>query len=880
MKFRDFSLAEEKNDTAVMTFGRFQPITSAHETLIKQVGSLAKEKGAHPFVFTSRKSGDKKNPLDFNTKSDMLRKHYGVNVPDSEEINNPFQAAQHLGKLGYKNVHLVLGGDRVKDIGGMIKKYMGHEDPEKRMNISNLTLRSAGERDANPVSGTAVRAAARSGNVKEFQRMIAPSLGKESTETIYRVLRGEQQLGESLDKPFPTTYKTRTISGRKRHYYNFEVPPRKPESKIDKLSDPKKGTIEFLPAVDASGNPTKKGHVELSFDIDGDMHTTGGGSAGGVFSTVKSAVKDFMKNNPDTKVLKANIMPGDQYKRDLDDNVVTDKDGKPVFSGRAKLYKRLGNYFGKEYGFDVDVDMDGGYFKATRKIDESLDKPFPITYRSKEKLDGGKRHYFDFEVPPIDTKSRLPQLSKPTKGKVEFNPSRLSSREAAKKGHYEVSFDVGGETKTTGKGNAGRILSTVKSAVKQFMKMKPDAKSFNAIIIDSDQFKKDSDGNIVKDKDGKFIPSGRAKLYKRLANHFAKEYGFDVDINMKQGRFRGTRKGETPVDTSSSIPANLRPSSAFAESLDNPFPTTYTKDRLYGDIEHHYGFEIPAEGEQKKVKKGKVMFSQAFGRGRGHYDLAFDVDDQSTPTGAGNTTKIFSTVLSAVDQHMKKYPKTKGIEALIPADLEHKRDDRTGEIIRDESGKPVRSGRSKLYTRLANQLGKKYGFDVEVDADGGGFRGTRKKAPKLAEEVKRDPNRTGPRTGLGSTKFIGVPDPKTGKIKIRHVFANEPLPDDIKKALQKEEANPRIPRKEGQPAKSKKHSDLYTDEDPKGTIHGLGFKNASVARASVKKIESSSRSHAHKIQAAVAMEQRARVANKDAAAAIYRRYIDRNKKSD
>ena len=37
--------------------------------------------------------------------------------------------------------------------------------------------------------------------------------------------------------------------------------------------------------------------------------------------------------------------------------------------------------------------------------------------------------------------------------------------------------------------------------------------------------------------------------------------------------------------------------------------------------------------------------------------------------------------------------------------------------------------------------------------------------------------------------------------------------------------NKRIPRKEGQPAKSKKHSDLYTDEDPKGTIQGLQFKN-------------------------------------------------------
>ncbi|MDP7392046.1 MAG: hypothetical protein QGH07_09415, partial [Alphaproteobacteria bacterium] len=46
-----------------------------------------------------------------------------------------------------------------------------------------------------------------------------------------------------------------------------------------------------------------------------------------------------------------------------------------------------------------------------------------------------------------------------------------------------------------------------------------------------------------------------------------------------------------------------------------------------------------------------------------------------------------------------------------------------------------------------------------------------------------------------------------------------------------EKSNPRIPRKAGQPAKSKKHSDLYTDEDPKGTIHGLGFKNVAKARA-------------------------------------------------
>ena len=93
-----------------------------------------------------------------------------------------------------------------------------------------------------------------------------------------------------------------------------------------------------------------------------------------------------------------------------------------------------------------------------------------------------------------------------------------------------------------------------------------------------------------------------------------------------------------------------------------------------------------------------------------------------------------------------------------------------------------------------------------------------------------------------------------------------------------EKANPRIPRKKGQPAGSKKHSDLYTDENPRGTIHGLGFKDVETARASVKKIEGSGKTHAHKIQAAIAMEQRARVMGKKAEAAIYRAYIEKMKK--
>jgi len=103
--------------------------------------------------------------------------------------------------------------------------------------------------------------------------------------------------------------------------------------------------------------------------------------------------------------------------------------------------------------------------------------------------------------------------------------------------------------------------------------------------------------------------------------------------------------------------------------------------------------------------------------------------------------------------------------------------------------------------------------------------------------------------------------------------------------------NPRIARKPGQKAGSDKHSDLYTDENPKGTIHGLGFTDAAKARESINKIKGSGKTHAHKIQAAIAMSQRAKVASqrakdpqkkKDLGAAhkVYQSYINQTKKKD
>lgn len=58
------------------------------------------------------------------------------------------------------------------------------------------------------------------------------------------------------------------------------------------------------------------------------------------------------------------------------------------------------------------------------------------------------------------------------------------------------------------------------------------------------------------------------------------------------------------------------------------------------------------------------------------------------------------------------------------------------------------------------------------------------------------------------------------------------------------------------------HSDLYTDEKPEGTVHGLRFRSRPEAQRSVKRVLSLERkgkiTHKHAIQIGLAMEQRSR----------------------
>ena len=62
-----------------------------------------------------------------------------------------------------------------------------------------------------------------------------------------------------------------------------------------------------------------------------------------------------------------------------------------------------------------------------------------------------------------------------------------------------------------------------------------------------------------------------------------------------------------------------------------------------------------------------------------------------------------------------------------------------------------------------------------------------------------------------------------------------------------DEAEKRVPRKY-KSQDPKQHSDLYTDENPRGTIKGLGFVDSAKAKQSINKIKNSGKEHKHKMQ--------------------------------
>lgn len=198
--FKSFLVEEEK--TVFFTFGRMNPPTIGHEKLLDV---LAKKAGNNPyFVYLSQSNDNNKNPLDYKTKVKMARKmfpRHARRIMLDNSIKNVFDILVKLYDMGYKNITMVVGSDRINEFDITLKKYNGKKGKHGLYNFKNIYVVSAGDRDpdAEGVSGMSaskMRAAAKNGDFATFGQGLPKNYSNSDAKQLFNAIRKGMGLKE------------------------------------------------------------------------------------------------------------------------------------------------------------------------------------------------------------------------------------------------------------------------------------------------------------------------------------------------------------------------------------------------------------------------------------------------------------------------------------------------------------------------------------------------------------------------------------------------------------------------------------------------------------------------------------------------------------
>lgn len=219
LNFSKYFLSEADNTTHVMTFMRANPPTIGHERVVNHVMDLAKGLDAgHSIVLSHSHDGDK-NPLTAEQKLRHAKIAFpGANVSTSSpESPSLLYHAANLHKKGVRNLHLVVGQDRVQQFQDLLNRYNGQEGPHGYYNFDNIRIHSAGGRDPDAegvegVSGTSQRNHARLGNFENFRAGAPSRMSDEQAASLMNDIRTAQPPAKPT-KPAKKKLKEETVSG-------------------------------------------------------------------------------------------------------------------------------------------------------------------------------------------------------------------------------------------------------------------------------------------------------------------------------------------------------------------------------------------------------------------------------------------------------------------------------------------------------------------------------------------------------------------------------------------------------------------------------------------------------------------------------------------
>lgn len=172
--------------TAVITFGRFNPVTTGHEKLVNKVKEIARVLDADPLVYLSHSHGPK-NPIPYSTKIFMAKLAFGDCIIESD-ARNIFMALPEL-EGAYDNIVVVVGGDRLETFKETLNKY------KNDYSFHSIMVVSAGSRNPDSdgidgVSASKMREYAKTDDFAYFKLGLPKAL-QPTARTVFNLCKNE-----------------------------------------------------------------------------------------------------------------------------------------------------------------------------------------------------------------------------------------------------------------------------------------------------------------------------------------------------------------------------------------------------------------------------------------------------------------------------------------------------------------------------------------------------------------------------------------------------------------------------------------------------------------------------------------------------------------
>jgi hypothetical protein len=186
---------EKTGDTLTLVFGRFNPPTVGHKKLLDNARQVASDGDLR--IYPSRSFDPKKNPLDPDQKTKLMRKMFpdhSDNIVNDSGVRTIFDALKIASNDGYSNIKIVVGSDRVSEFDSLAQKYNG-----ELYNFDEIETISAGQRDdeASDVTGMSaskLRKAAAENDFESFRKGIPDNIDDKTAKTIMNTVRKGMQI--------------------------------------------------------------------------------------------------------------------------------------------------------------------------------------------------------------------------------------------------------------------------------------------------------------------------------------------------------------------------------------------------------------------------------------------------------------------------------------------------------------------------------------------------------------------------------------------------------------------------------------------------------------------------------------------------------------